>query len=398
MSESSAGEVLQAAEPQKKYLSAINKIYFCTVITFCSLYAAQPIQPVFQQEFSLSSFQAILFTTLMMLPLGIAPLFYGILLESFSARLIVRTAMLLLGLLELVFAMTDSYLLLLIIRGVQGLAIPAILTSLMSYISFTSPHNRVQVNIAKYIGATILGGFLGRFLSGLFTDLFGWRFFFATLGLLLLFGFYLLGALQKDANLQYSRPNMQQVVGVLKQKTFFWLYLAIFGIFFVFAAVLNFMPFELKAIDPDFGETGIGFMYTGYVMGITVSLNAGRIITFFRKETLAVGAGLILYMVGTLLFMVEDHRTMFVAMFIFCTGMFTAHSLLSGYVNTLSTKNKAITNGMYISFYYLGGTFGSFAPGVIYEYLGWQSFMLVLVLVLTGTFYCIRQLHQAVHA
>ena len=77
----------------------LTKIYFCTVITFCSLYAAQPIQPVFQHEFALTSFQAILFTTLMMLPLGFAPLFYGVLLESLSARLIVRTAILLLGVL-----------------------------------------------------------------------------------------------------------------------------------------------------------------------------------------------------------------------------------------------------------------------------------------------------------
>ena len=60
-------------------------IYFSTIITICSLYAAQPIQPVFQQEFALSRLQAILFTTLMMLPLGVAPLFYGYLLETFSA-------------------------------------------------------------------------------------------------------------------------------------------------------------------------------------------------------------------------------------------------------------------------------------------------------------------------
>ena len=77
----------------------LAKIYFCTVITFCSLYAAQPIQPLFQQEFALTPFQAILFTTLMMLPLGFAPMFYGVLLESFSARIIVRLALLFLGVL-----------------------------------------------------------------------------------------------------------------------------------------------------------------------------------------------------------------------------------------------------------------------------------------------------------
>ncbi len=54
----------------------LAKIYFCTVITFCSLYAAQRSAAVPAEEFALSPFQAILFTTLMMLPLDCA-LFYG---------------------------------------------------------------------------------------------------------------------------------------------------------------------------------------------------------------------------------------------------------------------------------------------------------------------------------
>ncbi|MBV5316404.1 MAG: MFS transporter [Desulfobulbaceae bacterium] len=370
----------------------LAKIYFCTVITFCSLYAAQPIQPVFQHEFGLTSLQAILFTTLMMLPLGFAPMFYGVLLERLSARLIVRTAILMLGLLELVFCVTDNYLLLLIIRGFQGMAIPAILTSLVSYISFTAPREDVQAAIARYIAATILGGFLGRFLSGLFTDLFGWRFFFFVLGMLLIWGFFLLRDLEKDANLEYTRPRMGEVVALVKQPQFFWLYCTIFTVFFVFAGLLNFLPFELKALNPAFRETGIGFMYFGYVMGILVSLNVRRMITLFGSETRVAMAGLFLYIIGICGFMIHDHRAMFLAMFVFCTGMFMAHSLLSGYINTLAKSQKGIANGVYISFYYLGGTIGSFAPGILYEHFGWRVFLSCLILMACGSIYCIRRL------
>ncbi|WP_051305703.1 MFS transporter [Desulfogranum mediterraneum] len=372
------------------------KIYFCTVITFCSLYAAQPIQPVFQQEFALSSLQAILFTTLMMLPLGIAPLFYGVLLESFSARLLLRSAILILGLLELVFCMADSYLLLLTIRGLQGLVIPAIITSLMSYISFTSPPEQVQSTIARYIAVTIIGGFLGRFLSGVFTDLFGWRFFFFVLGVLLLLGFYLLRTLERDANLQYSKPKFSEVLRLVKQPRYLWLYCTIFGVFFVFAGTLNFLPFALKAINPAFRESGIGVMYTGYVMGVVVSVNVRAIITFFRSETRAVTAGLLLYALGTLGFMVSSYQAMFIAMFVFCTGMFTAHSILSGYVNTLSHGKKGIANGLYIAFYYMGGTIGSFAPGVIYAHFGWEMFLGSMLVILVCCLYCVSRLRHSV--
>lgn len=381
---------------RRMVVGPLPAIYFCTVVTFCSLYAAQPIQPVFQHEFGLNQLQAILFTTLMMMPLGFAPLVYGIILESFSARRLVRSALFLLGILELLFCMTDTYLLLLLIRGLQGLVIPAILTSLVSYISFTSSKEMVQAAVARYIAATIIGGFLGRLLSGFFTDLFGWRFFFFVLGVLLLWGCHLLRMLEKDANLQYSKPRLGEAIRLIGQPRFLWLYLAIFCVFFVFAGALNFLPFALKSIQPDVRETGIGIMYSGYVMGVVVSLNVSRVIRFFGSETRAVTAGILLYAIGAAGFMIMDYNSMFLSMFVFCTGMFTAHSILSGYVNTLSEGKKGIANGLYISFYYLGGTIGSFAPGIVYSLFGWRVFLASLLLVLGGCLLCVLQLQRQV--
>jgi MFS transporter, YNFM family, putative membrane transport protein len=369
---------------------SLHIIYFTTIITICSLYAAQPIQPVFQHEFALSKLQAILFTTLMMLPLGVAPLFYGFLLETFSAKFLVRGAVLALGILEVMFSMTDSYISLLLIRATQGLMIPAILTSLMSYISYTSNRENVQHSIALYIAATIIGGFLGRFLSGLFTDMFGWRFFFFVLGILLLLAFFLLGSLEKNVKLKYERPDMHQVALLLQEGRFRWLFLSIFCIFFVFSALMNFLPFELKKINPSFREAGIGLLYLGYSMGILVSINTRKIIGYFGNEPDAIMAGIGIFFLGTTIFFVETYQVMFAGMFVFCTGLFMAHSLLSGFVNKLSQDNKALANGVYISFYYMGGTLGSFLPGVFFEHFGWGVFlgsllmMLIIAMVFAG--------------
>ncbi len=373
-------------------------IYFTAIITICSLYAAQPIQPVFQQEFELTNLQALLFTTLMMLPLGIAPLFYGFLLETFSAKLLVRGAVLMLGLLELVFACSTSYFSLLLIRAVQGLMIPAILTSLMSYISFTSDRQNVQHSIAGYIAATIVGGFIGRFLSGLSTELFGWRYFFVFLGLLLIVAFYLLRILEKDANMEYAKPKPAEVLALLRHGRFFWLYVGIFSIFFVFSAMMNFLPFALKQINPGAGEAGIGFLYFGYAMGIFVSLNSRRIIEIFGSESDAIRVAIVIFFAGTTLFMIENYQVMFAAMFVFCTGLFMAHSLLSGLVNKLSSQKKAIANGVYISFYYMGGTFGSFLPGYFFEHYGWRGFLIFLQAMLVFSFFCINMMKKHVSA
>ena len=376
--------------------SSIRLIYATTILTICSLYAAQPIQPVFQAEFHLSSLQAILFTTLMMAPLGIAPLFYGFLLEAYPARTLLRRAVFCLAILEIVFSCTDNYLLLLAVRAVQGLMIPAILTSLMSYISYTTSQEKVQHAIAVYIGATIMGGFLGRFLSGLFTDLFGWRFFFFVLGLALFIVCWFLGRLDQDIKMTYARPRIGEVASLLRQPCFRWLYLTIFCLFFVFSAMMNFLPFELKRISTSLGETGIGLLYLGYSIGVLVSINTRRIIRLFGTEVNAITVGILLFAAGTMIFMVERYQIMFVGMFVFCTGLFMAHSLLSGYVNKLARENKAIANGVYISFYYSGGTIGSFAPGLVFHLYGWQAFGLALLAMLALALVFVRLLKKAV--
>ena len=44
-------------------------------------------------------------------------------------------------------------------------------------------------------------------------------------------------------------------------------------------------------------------------------------------------------------------------------------------------EHKGIANGLYVSFYYMGGALGSFLPGFIYNYLGWIAFLCSLGVV-----------------
>lgn len=303
-----------------------------------------------------------------------------------------RWALFALGILELLFASAGSYWSLLTLRGIQGLMIPAILTALMTYISYTSPREKVQHAIAVYIAATIVGGFLGRFLSGLFTDLLGWRFFFYVLGLFLMLNSYLLRDMARDAKLHYARPTLAEISALLRSGPFLWLYASIFCLFFVFAALMNFLPFELKRINPASRETGVGLLYLGYSMGLLVSLNTRRIIEYLGGEGRAISAGIVVFAAGTLCFMVEKYLVLFFGMFVFCAGLFTAHALLSGLVNKLAQENKAIANGLYISFYYTGGTLGSVLPGAVFQHFGWQAFLLQLLLMIGVAYFFTRHL------
>lgn len=369
-------------------------IYTCTILTLCTLYAVQPIQPLFEQEFGLDRFQAIIFTTVIMFPLGFAPIFYGYFLETLSSKILLKSSVMILGILELLFASSDTYIILLSIRAAQGLIIPALLTSLMSYIAFISPKDKVQQTMGAYIGATIFGGFLGRFLSGYLSDLFGWRFFFVILGIGLIGMFFLLNLLEKEVKLNIVKPSKKQIVMVLKNKVFLHVYLIMFTTFFVFQGVLNFIPFQLNNLNADVSSTKIGLVYAGYVVGLIISLNVLRIIGFFNSEIKAMIAGSFIYLVGIQFFHLGSYSVIFSGMFVFCAGMFIIHAIASGYINKLSHSNRAISNGLYLSFYYSGGIFGSFLPGLVFEYFGWHYFLLTLSFIVLISLFLLFNLQR----
>ncbi len=362
-------------------------IYVCTILTLCTLYAVQPIQPLFEKEFALSRFEAVIFTTAIMLPLGFAPIFYGYILETLSSKYFLRNVVLVLGLLELLFAWSDTYIVLLSIRALQGLLIPAVLTSLMSYISFITPKEKVQQAIGYYIGATILGGFIGRLLSGILSDLFGWRLFFILLGIALVLMYGCLSYLSEEVKVDFVKPKFSQIVDILKNRSFFNIYAMMFFIFFVFQAVLNFLPFQLKNLSSTMGYGKVGMMYAGYIIGFIVSIRVLWLIRHFGGETKTIVIGIVTYVVGLQIFHINDYVVMFAGMFVFCAGFFIIHSVASGLISKLAHEKRAISNGLYLSFYYAGGTVGTFAPGVFYQYLGWHAFILLLAGIALGTLF-----------
>ncbi|CZE47745.1 MFS transporter [Campylobacter geochelonis] len=356
-------------------------MYICTALTLCVMYATQPLQPLFEEMLKVSKFEASLFTTSILAPLAVASIVYGYFLEKFSIKKILVVAFLLFGILELAFAFSSTYLVLLNIRAAQGLIAPAALTGIMSYISQNSHPSKVSSAIGVYIGITIIGGFVGRFLSGFFTDLFGWRFFFVVLGILLLIATLLLTRISGDANPNYIKPKLSDIITTFKIKHNCYIYLAIFCVFFTFQAVLNFLPFELMILDGGYSGSKTGIMYFGYIVGVLISFNIKKIVEILKTSPNAIMVGVLIYIFSIQILRFENLYVLFGAMIIFCLGNFLAHVAASAYVNKMAQNHKAIANGLYISFYYAGGALGSFVPGVFYRTGGWSLFLTFLSVV-----------------
>ena len=361
-------------------------ILLLTVFGFSTLYAPQPLLPVLAEAFGRGPTEASLLITLTMLPLACAPLVYGYLLVSVPARPMLAGAALLLALCQFGLALADTWWLMLALRLMIGLCLPALFTALMTFVASSATAETLRQSLAWYIAATILGGFAGRALSGLLASVWDWR---VALGIwapaLLVMGLWTLRLPgRQESHFARVTPRVFQVV--MARPGAPQAYLTVFSIFFVFAAVLNVLPFHLADQDPGTGAAGIGFAYLGYLSGLLVSLNTERLSRLFQSEGPLYALGLGLYGLGLGLFAWPALGGVYLAMFAFCGGMFLIHTRLSGQVNQMGGPHRGVVNGIYIAAYYLGGSLGSWLAVEIYRHLGWLAFLtaVALVLVLAG--------------
>ncbi len=357
-------------------------IIYTTVLTFSALYAPQPLLPILTDFFQIDKSTAALSTTVTLIPLSIAPVIYGVILEKVTSKQVLKITIFLLAISEYLISKSHTYDFFLAIRIFQGILVPAILTSLMTYVSIIADSKNIQKFMSYYIASTILGGFSGRAVSGFISVNFGWRYSFLYLFISLSICFILLNFLSADSRLNVKKIGLNTIVNLIKISNYNKMYIAIFCAFYVFAGLLNFLPFRLTEISQEMGEFKIGLMYSGYLAGIFVTLNSFKFIKLFGSELKSIFFGFILYIAAVIMFNIHSVKAIFVVMFVFCGAMFLIHSVASGYLNKISKDKKGLINGLYVSSYYAGGSIGSFLPGFVYKYLGWNFFLLSLAVIL----------------
>lgn len=354
------------------------------------MYATQPLQPLLAKEFDITVIQASWFTAVILLFMAISPIIYGYILEKMCAKKMLINASFILLVTNICLGLSTSYEMFLFFRICEALVIPAILTSLMSILANIDKEN-VKFNMSIYVAATVFGGLVGRIFSGFIATTFVYQYVFYSLSLAILLSITLIRKLDYSGDATMIKPKINDIVNILKDKRFVIVYFVMFCVFFVFAGVLNVLPFRVKDISENFSEFQISLLYLGYGMGILVSLTAKKIIKFFKGEVNTILVAVAFFTFITVILTNENIIYLFLLLFLLCIGMFTAHTVSTQLANSMKASQKSLTSGMYLTFYYLGGALGSFIPSIIYKSFGWDmmlyvfgviSFIVVLVVFL----------------
>ncbi|KTD98445.1 MFS transporter [Pseudoalteromonas sp. CR1] len=353
----------------------------CSVVIFFVLYAPQPLLGLFASEFGVSPATAGSLMTATMLPLAIAPLVYGLFLAKQNPLKILRIAMIVLGFSCLLFIWVPSFELLLLVRFLQGLTLPAALTAMTSFIGISFTADTLQKNMTLYIGSSIAGGYFGRVLAALFSDLWHWQSFYYLIAFMLVFLAMLIKPHKFNNIGTHAQKSPLDYIKQLKEGPVLKVYGAVFCMFFCFAALLNYLPFILQSTFLITNTRDIGLVYSGYLIGALASIATPWLLKKAPSAWHVLGATFIFYSLSIVVLMSHQLSVFLTAFTLFCGAMFIIHSTAAPLVNKISEAPPSVTNGGYVSFYYSGGAIGSLLPGVVYQKYGQTPFMLTLLIM-----------------
>src|SRR5262249_7688748 len=154
-----------------------------------------------------------------------------------------------------------------------------------------------------------------------------------------------------------------------------------FGVLFTFMSIFTYVSFYLAAPPFNLSPTLIGTLFVTYLAGVAVTPLSGRLVARFRPPPLAIG--LIAVLIAGLMLSVIPAIPLIVAALVVCGGAgFLCQSLSTSFVTLTARTGASSAVGVYVSFYYVGGSAGSVLPGLAWNAAGWPGCVALTAAVL----------------
>ena len=357
-------------------------VAFAAIGAFLHLYAPQAVLPMMAGEYGVGAADASLIITAGTLAVAATAPFTGAISDVLGRRRVIVIAMALLIIPATMTALAPSFHQLVFWRFVHGLLLPPIFTVTVAYIGDEFPPAQANGVFGLYTAASSVGGFFGRFIPGMLTEHFGWRGGFLALAAGSVICFAMVALLLTPEKRFVSANNigtsLRQMMGHLRNTRLLVIYAVGFGVLFNFIATFTYLTFHLASPPFNRSPAFLGSIFVVYLLGAAASLWLGRAIAWLGRRNFVLVV-LVTWAGGLLLSLIPSVLAIVLTLvFASVCGILTQASSTSFVAMTAKTGTSAAV-GLYVTSFYIGGTFGGWLPGLAYEAGGWPwSLALVL--------------------
>jgi predicted MFS family arabinose efflux permease len=145
-----------------------------------------------------------------------------------------------------------------------------------------------------------------------------------------------------------------------------------FCVLFSMLATFTYVNFYLAAPPFGWSAAALGFLFVVYLAGALATTIAGRWIDRAGHRltiSIAFGGGI----AGILLTLFPSIPLILLGLALCSSGTFIAQTASTSYVGTIAREARAAAVGLYVLFYYVGGSFGAAIPGQFWNRGGWHA-------------------------
>jgi len=352
---------------------AVATAGFCA---FVNLYSVQALLPALAQEFGVGAGEISWLMTAGTAAITLTAPFTGALADVVGRKRLITAAMFAVVVPTLLMTLVTSVPAFVFWRFVQGLLLPPIFTVAVAYIGDEWPPADVPRVAGLYISGTSIGGFCGRFIPGVLTDLIGWRLAFGVVALLTLIAAIVV-ALTLTRERHFVRSggflsSLAQMLRHLRDPQLIATYAIGFGVLFNFIATFTYVSFHLAAPPYLFSPTLLGALFLTYLASSPIVPWVGRAIALFGRRPFVL-AVIALWIVGVLLLLAPPVSAIMAGLTLCAVCGMVCQAVSTGYVTMTAKEGRSSAVGLYATAYYVGGSAGAFLGGLAWTFAGWNA-------------------------
>ena len=369
---------------------AVGLIGYCA---FINLYAPQSILPLLSHEFGASAAEVSTIITVSTLAVALTAPFTGAIADVLGRKRVIVAAMFVIVVPTLMVGMATSLSALIFWRAVQGLVLPPIFAVTVAYIGDEWPPREATTAAGIYSSGASLGGFSGRLVTGFLADLIGWRAGFNALAVIAFAGAiavaFLLPHERRFVRSEGLLASGRQMLAHFRNGQLVATYAVGFGVLFNFICTFTYVSFHLAAAPYNLSSSALGAIFVVYLVGSVLTPWIGWAVTRFGRRRFIVWV-IALWVAGIALTMAPSLPLIILGLAVSAGCGLICQAISTGYVTITAKAGRSSAVGLYVTSFYIGGSFGAALGGVAWTLAGWPAcvaLVVAMLLVMAGIVY-----------
>ena len=343
---------------------------------FINLYSPQSILPLLSEEFHASAAEVSTIITVSTLAVALTAPFTGAVADVLGRKRVIVAAMFVLVIPTLMVGLSTSLSAVIFWRAVQGLVLPPIFAVTVAYIGDEWPAKEATTAAGIYSSGSSLGGFSGRLVTGVIADLISWRAGFAVLAGVAAIGAiavaFLLPRERRFVRSEGLRASGRQMLGHFRNSQLVATFAVGFGVLFNFICTFTFISFYLAAPPYNLSASWLGALFVTYLVGSVLTPWIGWAVGRFGRRPFMVGV-IAVWLAGIALTLAPSLPLIVAGLALGAGCGLICQAVSTGYVTVTAKAGRSSAVGLYVTGFYLGGSFGAAVGAIAWTLGGWPT-------------------------